>query len=79
MDDEDGSLDSLRETTAVPITRRAFGQALGIAAVAANTLHGLDSTVSAQSGTPRPTAGASDQLCDLSAIELVAKIGRAHV
>ena len=70
MDDEDVSLNSPQLTTAVPITRRAFGQTLGIAAVAASTLPGLAGTVSAQSGTPRPTAAASDQLCDLSAIEL---------
>ena len=76
MGDEDGIPNSLRETAAVPITRRAFGQALGITAVAANTLHGLASTVSAQSGTPRSTADASDQLCDLSAIELAARIRR---
>jgi amidase len=76
MDDEDVSLNSPQLTTAVPITRRAFGQTLGIAAVAASTLHGLASTVSAQSGTPRPTAGASDELCDLSAIELVTRIRR---
>ena len=76
MDDEDVSLNSPELTTAVPITRRAFGQTLGIAAVAASTLHGLASTVSAQSGTPRPTARASDELCDLSAIELVTRIRR---
>ena len=76
MDDEDVSLNSPQLTTAVPITRRAFGQTLGIAAVAASTLPGLAGTVSAQSGTPRPTAAASDQLCDLSAIELVARIRR---
>lgn len=76
MDDEDVSLNSPQLTTAVPITRRAFGQTLGIAAVAASTLPGLAGTVSAQSGTPRPTVAASDQLCDLSAIELVARIRR---
>jgi amidase len=76
MDDEDVSLNAPQLTTAVPITRRAFGQTLGIAAVAASTLHGLASTVSAQSGTPRPTARASDELCDLSAIELVTRIRR---
>jgi amidase len=79
MDDEDGSPNSLRETTAVPITRRTFGQTIGIAAVAASTLHGLAGTVSAQSSTPRPTAGASDELCDLSAIELAARIRRKDV
>ena len=61
--------------TAVPMTRRAFGQALGIVA-AVSTLHGAGRTVSAQSGATRPTAEAPDQLCDLSAIELAARMRR---
>lgn len=77
--DEDVSQNSPRPNETVPITRRAFGQTLGIAAVAASTLHGLAGTVSAQSGTPRSTAGASNELCDLSAIELAARIRRKDV
>ncbi len=75
MDDQGDSLSSPRLTTAVPITRRAFGQTLGIAAVA-STLHGVADSVSAQSDTSRSVAGASDQLCDLSATELAARIRR---
>jgi len=77
--DEDVSQNAPRPNETVPITRRAFGQTLGIAAVAASTLHGLAGSVSAQSSTPRSTAGASDELCDLSAIELAARIRRKDV
>ena len=52
-------------TRAATITRRAFGQALGMAAVA-GTVPGLSGTAWAQ-------------LCDLSAIELVARMRRKQV
>ncbi|HVH25295.1 MAG TPA: amidase [Vicinamibacterales bacterium] len=77
MDDKDGDPSSPRSTATAPITRRAFGQTLGIAAVA-GTLQGLDATVSAQSGSPGPVSG-SDELCDSSAIELAARIRRKDV
>jgi amidase len=56
------------------ISRRAFGQTLGIAAVA-STVNRLGTPASAQqSGTPPAEA-----LCDLSAVDLVAKIRRREV
>ena len=55
--------------TTGPINRRTFGQTLGMATLA-GTLRGLAGTVSAQRGNATPT----DELCDLSAIDLVAKI-----
>jgi amidase len=74
MDDDSTSTNSPVSTTEVPITRRVFGQTLGVAAVA-GTLHGLADSVTAQSATPR-SASASEQLCDLSAIELAARLRR---
>jgi amidase len=75
MDNEDVSLNSPRLTTVLPITRRAFGQTLGMVA-AASALGGRAGTVSAQSGTARSTVEVPDQLCDLSAIELAARMRR---
>ena len=62
------------------IDRRTFGQQLGIAA-AAGALSGLHaSTVdAAQGSTGGRGAGARDELCDLSAIELAARIRRTDV
>src|SRR5687767_8081502 len=75
MDNEDVSLNSPRLTTVLPITRRAFGHTLGMVA-AASTLGGRAGTVSAQSGTARSTVEVPDELCDLSAIELAARMRR---
>ena len=60
------------------MTRRAFGQALGAGAVA-STLQGLASTASAQSNAAPPAAVRGEELCDLSAIDLVARIRRKEV
>jgi amidase len=60
------------------ISRRAFGQALAMAAVG-DTMHGIERPASA-SGTGRTAAGSrADELCDLSAIELAARIQRKDV
>ena len=65
-------------TRAATVTRRAFGQALGMAAVA-GTVPGLSGTASAQPAKVAIAAGAGDELCDLSAIELVARMRRKQV
>ena len=65
-------------TRAATVTRRVFGQALGIAA-AAGTVPGLSRETWAQSATTANRAGAGDELCDLSAIELVARMRRKDV
>jgi len=65
-------------TRAATITRRAFGQALGIAAVA-GSVPGLSGTAWAQPAKAAIVAGAGDELCDLSAIELVARMRRKQV
>src|SRR5687767_10074586 len=57
------------------IDRRTFGQRIGIAAVA-GALHALPAAASAQgSGVSQSPAG-RDELCDLSAIELTARVRR---
>ena len=56
--------------------RRTFGQRLGIAAVAGG-LQGLAGTASAQSTGAAP--GKGDELCDLSATDLAARIRRKDV
>jgi len=58
------------------ITRRVFGQTLGLGTVA-STLHGFGSMSEQTSKTP--TAPPSEALCDLSAIELATKIRRKEV
>ena len=60
-------------TRAATVTRRAFGQALGMAAVN-GTVPGLSGAAWAQSAKTAIAAGAGDELCDLSAIELVARM-----
>ena len=65
-------------TRAATVTRRAFGQALGMAAVA-GTVPGLSGTAWAQPAKTAIAAGAGDELCDLSAIELVARMRRKQV
>jgi amidase len=61
------------------IDRRTFGQQIGLAA-AAGALHGLSAHAAEQgsTGAARP-AGKGDELCDLSAIELVSRIRRKQV
>jgi amidase len=60
--------------TTPPINRRTFSQALGMAALG-GTLHGLVRAASAQSSNAIP----ADELCDLSAIDLVEKMRRREV
>ena len=57
------------------VTRRAFGQTIGMAAVA-GTVPGLIGSAAAQADGKRGAATAADQLCDLSAIELVGRLRR---
>jgi amidase len=60
------------------IDRRTFGQRLGIAAVA-GALHGRPTAANGQrSGVNQSVAG-RDELCDLSAVELAARIRRKDV
>ena len=61
------------------ISRRAFGQTLGMAAVAGAMQALSDGTASGQSRNARPTSGRPDDLCDLSAIDLVARVRRKEV
>ena len=73
MEHESSRVNSGPPTTG-PVNRRTFGQTLGMAALG-GTLHGLVGTVSAQRSNAAPT----DELCDLSAIDLVARIRRREV
>ena len=73
MEHESSRANSGRFTT-VSISRRTFGQTLGVAALA-GTLHELAGTVSAQ----RSDTTRTDELCDLSAIDLATKIRRREV
>jgi hypothetical protein len=57
-------------TRAATFTRRVFGQALGMVAVA-GTVSDLARGAGAQSLKTADRAVAGDELCDLSAIELV--------
>lgn len=65
-----------KDATPAPITRRAFGQSigqtLGMAAVA-NTLPGFANAAASQSSAGA-TVKSADALCDLGAIELVARM-----
>ena len=69
MEDERSRPKSVQSPADVPIDRRTFGQTLGMATVAA--------TAWAQSNTASPAG--RDELCDLSAVELVARIRRKDV
>lgn len=57
------------------IDRRTFGQRIGIAAVA-GALHALPAAASAQGRSVSQSAAGRDELCDLSAIELTARVRR---
>ena len=59
------------------MTRRTFGQTLGFGAVA-GTLHGLGAT-SGQSNTQMPNTPTAEALCELSAIDLAARIRRKEI
>jgi amidase len=72
-----GSLNDESESQQNPsmsITRRDFGQSLGMAA-AAITLPNLAGETSDQG----PATGARESLCDFSAVELTARMGRREV
>jgi amidase len=60
------------------INRRTFGQQLGIAAVA-GALHALPDLAAAQGSGVSKAQSSRDELCDLSAIELAARIRRKDV
>jgi amidase len=60
------------------VTRRTFGQTVAMAAIA-NTLPGLDHVAPVSGTSQAPTGDAPDELCDLSAIELAARIRRKDV
>jgi len=61
------------------LNRRAFGRTIGAAAVA-GALHGTAATASAESSShAMSTAAPPDELCDLSALELAARIRRREV
>ena len=60
------------------VTRRTFGQTVAMAAVG-NSLHGPDRPAPASGTSETPTGDAPDELCDLSAIELAARIRRKDV
>src|SRR5688572_33449013 len=60
------------------IDRRTFGRRLGIAAVA-GALHSLPDAASGQGSGVNQPAARREELCDLSAIELAARIRRKDV
>ena len=60
------------------IDRRTFGQRLGLGAVA-GTLQGLVGAAAPQSANVTQSSASRDELCDLSAIELAARIRRKQV
>ena len=60
------------------IDRRTFGRRLGIAAVA-GALHSLPDAASGQGNGVNQPAARGEELCDLSAIELAARIRRKDV
>jgi amidase len=60
------------------VTRRMFGQTVAMAAVA-NTLPVFEGAASASGTDQAPAGSRSDELCDLSAIELAARIQRKDV
>ena len=60
------------------ITRRTFGEALGMSAFV-TTMDRFVGGTSAHGSNSMPSGGTPDELCDLSAIELVARIRRKDV
>ena len=77
MQDEGVGPDS-HMTGAAAITRRVFGQAIGMAAVAGVVPDVAPGTLT-QSSATASRAAAGDELCDLSAVELVAGMRRKDV
>ena len=62
-----------------PISRRTFGQALGLGAVAGTLQAFAAGDASAEMTGGDQAGGSPDELCDLSAIELTARIRRKQV
>jgi amidase len=60
---------------AVPMSRRRFGQTLGVAAIGSTLRTASAAAGAAQSASP----GSSDELCNLSAVELVSLLRRREV
>jgi amidase len=79
MDSESSGSNPWRSFSAAPISRRTFGQALGSVAVAGTVRPLGASAASTQSSSVRETNVTPDALCDLSAIELVARVRRRDV
>ena len=63
---------------ATPMTRRDFGRTLGAATVAGAFAERVGAAAT-QTGSGRPATGSLDELCDLSAIDLVARMRRRDV
>jgi amidase len=76
QDETDGPNPQVPPTA--PVTRRAFGQTIGMAAAASTVPAGVG-IASAQSSHQGSAGGAREQLCDLTAIELVAGMRRKDV
>jgi amidase len=65
----------------MPLTRRAFGHTLGLGAIA-TTVHDLTGPAPAAGSVLQPAAraaAAGDPLCDLDAVDLVARIARKDI
>ena len=80
MNDDDTSSDAPPRPVAKPITRRSFGQAIGMAAVG-GTLQAFsaDTPMTQARDEGRTTVSKSDELCDLDAVELAARMRRKEV
>jgi amidase len=78
MSDEHSKPNPERLHGALPVSRRAFSQALGMAAVA-SSVPGLAGMASAHSAHEMPVPSGSEDLCELSAIDLVGKLRRKEV
>jgi amidase len=80
MDRDHSSAGSPRVPVSSRITRRSFGQAVGLAAIA-GPLQALSADTPADQtrDSGRGTGSSADDLCDLSAVELVARIRRKQV
>ncbi len=80
MDGDDSTSNPPRVPGAAPLGRRTFGQAFGMAAVASMVqARSADTPPARSSGRGRPGTGRPDDLCDLSAIELLALMRRKEV
>src|SRR5687767_8050077 len=71
MEDDRSRVKSVQSTANVQIDRRTFGQTLGMATVGV--------TAWAQSEATRPGGAGPDALCDLTAVDLAARLRRKEV